>query len=104
MIPLNDGIDQLRVLIEDQGFEHSGILVEGEHPPDAITVSMSDTTEWTITAHRQRSRERAATAIGLLLGRISAIVYSSSEDGMGAGYRICRALYNTACGRCQIIR
>jgi hypothetical protein len=56
-VPLNDGLDQLRVLIEDEGFEHSGILVEDEHPPDAITVSLSDTTEWTITMHRQRSSD-----------------------------------------------
>jgi hypothetical protein len=54
---LNDGIDQLRVLIDDEGFEHSGILVEDEHPPDAITVSLSDLTRWTITAHRQRSSD-----------------------------------------------
>jgi hypothetical protein len=54
---LNDGIDHLRVLIEDDGFDHSGILVEDEHPPDAITVSLSDLTRWTITAHRQRSSD-----------------------------------------------
>jgi hypothetical protein len=55
--PLNDGVDQLRVLVEDHGFEHSGIVVEDEHPPDAITISLSDSTTWTITAHRQRSSD-----------------------------------------------
>jgi hypothetical protein len=54
MVRLNDGIDQLRVLVEDEGFDHSGIVVEDEHPPDAITISLSDTTVWTITAHKQK--------------------------------------------------
>jgi hypothetical protein len=57
MTALNDGIDQLRVLVEDDGFDHSGMLVEDRHPPDAITISLSDTTVWTITAHRQRSSD-----------------------------------------------
>jgi hypothetical protein len=54
---LNDGIDHLRVLVEDEGFEHSGIVVEDEHPPDAITISLSDTTMWIITAHKQKEND-----------------------------------------------
>jgi hypothetical protein len=57
MTALNDGIDQLRVLVEDHGYDHSGIVVEDEHPPDAITISLSDTTAWTITAHKQKEND-----------------------------------------------